>query len=113
MELLKKNEYIRTSDGYIGKLCAVTYNTRFCYFEWNKQRIGTFIEKIIDHKDNPQDLIRLGDYVNGYKVDDIRENLIYCCEDEYEDHCFIFSKDDIETIVTKEHYEKEIYHINL
>ena len=42
------------------------------------------------------DLIEVGDYVNGYKVSDIRKDIMYCCEDEFEDYCIKIDKKDLD-----------------
>lgn len=75
--------------------------TKYAYFD----------DKPENFKSSPNiiDLIEVGDYVNGYKVDDITDRLIYCCEDKYEDYCIKFDKQDIESIVTKEQFEAMEY----
>ena len=69
---------------------------RFYYFHEN--------EKIVKHSKNIIDLIEEGDYVNGYKVDEVRiscfDSIIFINDFKQELH-----SNDIKSIVTKEQFE--------
>lgn len=68
-------------------------------------------EDIIKSSPNIIDLIEVGDYVNGCKVDDIRPTHLYCNEDDDEDFCKIIFQENIKSIVTKEQFESMEYKI--
>ena len=117
---IKVGEYVRTKEGYIGKLVeyipnALNYlkidvgreiihcdNSRdnFIYTRYGFQ---------LKHSPNLIDLIECEDYVNGEKVEEIAEpslandynRLIYCNECEGSYKLILFNKD-IKEIVTKE-----------
>jgi len=108
---LKKKEFIRTKDGYIGEIIAINYGTNFVFFERNNKIITTSIDEIVDQQSTPQDLIRIGDYINGYKVNDMDEEFIYSSNPENNNQPFTFKKEAIKTILTKELYDKNILYI--
>jgi len=80
------------------------YNKPSMYSNWADNNI-------IKSNPNIIDLIEVGDYVNGYRVNDIRDDLIYCCEDEYEDYSIKIDKEDIKSILTKEQFESMQYEV--
>ena len=80
---IKVGEYVRTIDGYIRKVTQVnekgTYQARaFGKYETDvdyKNSKCISEKKITKHSSNIIDLIEVGDYVNGYKVVDIMEDM--------------------------------------
>lgn len=114
MEEIKVGEFIRTDNGEIFKVLDVekgSVKIKSDYREW----IGICTIKI--HSFNIIDLIEVGDYVNGYRVLDIMENMqtgtihlemtLDYNNPEIGD-CTIYNKD-IKSIVTKEQFEHEKY----
>ena len=69
------------------------------WFEWN----------VIKSSPNIIDLIEVGDYVNGCKVDDIRPTHLYCNQDDEDDFCEIIFQDNIKSIVTHEQFSQMEY----
>ena len=119
-DIININEYVRTEEGYIGKLVeyipnALNYlkidvgreiihcdNSRdnFIYTRYGFQ---------LEHSPNLIDLIQCGDYVNGkliHKVD-IRKNSSYI----YYGNGKTFTDYQIETVVTKEQFESISYKV--
>lgn len=102
MKLIGENEYVRTDRGNIGKY---------------KDFFNNYFEVIIKNSLNIIDLIECGDYVNGYKVIDVLENLetgelhlempMDYTNKELGD-CTIYNKD-IKDVVTKEQYNQMKY----
>lgn len=112
---LKVGMYIRTKDGNISKIKDIN---NFIYTD--KQRYGKhYIEKA---SENIIDLIKVGDYVNGYKIEEVNNNLnehegICNCLDTYLwrvndleifEEIVIF-ENDIKSVVTKEQFESIKY----
>ena len=110
---MKVGDYVRTKSGYLRKIIAI-YNN---YVEVDDKCFNSYANVQIENDNikksssNIIDLIEVGDYVNGYRVDDINENLIYCCEDFVEDYCVIFEKEDIKSILTKEQFSQMQYKV--
>lgn len=103
-------EYVRNRYGYIGKY---TKNSNGIYEIKIRNGLVCRInskEEIVKHSKNIIDLIEEGDYVNGYLVKDVVENLqtgelhlempMDYTNQELGD-CTIYNKD-IKTVVTKE-----------
>ena len=106
---IKVGEWVRTDNGIIGKY--VKYRGIEDSIETDKKWIGFDIEKdIVKHSLNLIDLIQCGDYVNGYKVDDIekRKLIIGNTTRAIEQ---IVENDEIETVVTKEQFESISYKV--
>ena len=132
MEEIKVGEYVRTIQGYIAKITYIddefihADNTIYCYYEESplmfieeKMLDGTIFrasDYILKHSLNIIDLIEVGDYVNGEKVEKIAEpslancqiKLIYCNENEglYK---LILNNNDIKSVVTKEQFKSIEY----
>ena len=102
MELIGENEYVRTDRGNIGKY---------------KDFFNNYFEVIIKNSQNIIDLIEEGDYVNGYKVLDVVEDMktrelhlempMDYTNPELGD-CTIYNKD-IKDVVTKEQFNQLKY----
>ena len=75
MEEIKENEYIRTTQGTIARIEDTEFD--ICYNTFNQLLYKTWImsecfyEEIIKHSSNIIDLIEVGDYVNGYRVEKV------------------------------------------
>ena len=109
MEEIKVGEYVRTKDGYIGKVQKLKpdceYNQN--YLISDNVMASNYTENIAKHSPNIIDLIEEGDYVNGkliHKVD-IRENSAYIYYGNGKTFCDYQIKD----IVTKEQFEQMKY----
>jgi len=107
---LRVNDYVRTKDGTIEK-----------YSGTNDSEIENFtLNEIVKSSPNIIDLIEVGDYVNGYRVDYI-ENInknnnfilqrIFCEEYEKDLYSKSFKPSDIKSIVTKEQFESMKYKV--
>ena len=115
MEEIKVGEYVKLRDGEITRIDKVEDNTFKCKF--HKINCELYIDFIVKHSPNLIDLIEEGDYVNGYKVLDVVENMktgelhlempMDYTNPELGD-CTIYNKD-IKNIVTKEQFEKIKY----
>lgn len=118
-------EYVRTKRGnickviYIGESSSyitrsgrkVSYKERY-YLDGN--RISITSPYIKSHSPNLIDLIEVGDFVNGEKVIQISDSLIFVDKKYYDErtceerHC-IYKNNEIKTILTKEQYEAGCY----
>ena len=115
---LEENMYVRTKDGEIHK-CLLIYiddnNPTLNRFmnEWGYMIMFDEIKGEPSH--NIIDLIEVGDYVNGMKVNNIaiEDGLIYLHMDA--DDCLhestMLTGDEIESIVTKEQFEQMQYKV--
>lgn len=115
------NEYVRTKDGIIDKV-IIEYdgkcNKPNCSEKHISCKYNYYNEKdIVKHSKQLIDLIEVGDYVNGYRV----ENVINeepcpsgkCVDiDSSKDssECTLW-KNDIQTILTKEQYSTNCYKV--
>lgn len=109
MNDIKVGEYIRLDDGAIRKVIKRDEDNHIITdIYWEAQRwLTEFDEKkrIKSHSPNIIDLIEVGDYVNGYKADEIRNNYIVFCDDfrkEYKEY-------EIKDIVTHEQFNSIKY----
>lgn len=122
MEEIKEGDYIRTIKGNICKVLRVREKHRFMtssghpsvtperYFVDNNKQYSISKPYVKNHSKNIIDLIEEGDYVNGYKVDDIEKGkLIIGNTTEVVEQ--IVENEDIETIVTKEQFENIEYKV--
>lgn len=114
-EKILRGEFVRTIDGKIGKF--VKYSSRpstsiyksqfncFIRIQGRKTPIQCSRDYIKAHSTNIIDLVEVGDYVNGFKVEEVLPNGV-----GYRgiDDC-IYDCGEIETIVTKEQFEKAKY----
>lgn len=122
MEEIKEGDYIRTIKGNICKVLRVREKHKFMtssghpsvtperYFVDNNKQYSISKPYVKKHSKNIIDLIEEGDYVNGYKVDDIEKGkLIIGNTTEVVEQ--IVENEDIETIVTKEQFENIEYKV--
>ena len=103
-------DYVRTKDGVIFKLNNIIYQDD----NYIQYQLDGKLEDKDFLKSNPNiiDLIEVGDYVNGFKVDEIDEKGIYNYNSYDGWRINIAScNDDIKSIVTKEQFESMEYKI--
>ena len=119
MEEIKVGEYVRTKNGIVAKIKDIEFDISYritdgktIYNNWVEDYGGTFVEKeeIVKHSPNIIDLIEEGDYVNGYKVDEVRDNAfgIMVFADDYQKEMY---ENHIKTIVTKEYFKSGEYEV--
>lgn len=116
---IRKDDYVRLNTGNIVKVIGIKankVNKRAIYYGFYKQDWFDSIA-VENFSDNIIDLIEVGDYVNGYRV----ENVINeepcpsgkCVDiDSSKDssECTLW-KNDIQTILTKEQYSTNCYKV--
>ena len=121
--VLELNEYIRTKGGIIAKVIGVQSGGIEKYY-FDKEVIDNFKELtqigtenvVLKHSFNIIDLIEVGDYVNGYLVKSVSDNGVYIdipFVDSESIGCGIdlFRSNEIESIVTKEQFERMEYEV--
>ncbi len=103
--MIEVGEYVRTN---YGRICKVINNDYFMprYLECENEML---IDRtnIVKHSKNIIDLIEVGDYINGQKVYKITSACIYCVGKAVQNKFTI----NIETILTKEQYERNCYKV--
>jgi len=67
---------------------------------------GVWEKDIVKHSKNIVDLIEVGDFVNGFIVNDTDKEMVSCCEYEIE-----FFNEDIKSILTREQYNQNCYEV--
>lgn len=107
-EEIKVGEYVRFRSGKIDKVTHIEKNTNKMWFE-NTSGEKTMIS-IVRHSFNIIDLIKVGDYVNGKKVDSISQGYIYE-QFDFDTATAICNENNIQTIVTKEQFESISYKV--
>ena len=124
MKKIKNGEYIRTKDGYIGKIenfisndpcfhnmpyyeIDILYKHTSCY-----PSFVIYQDVIKKHSFEIIDLIKVGDYVNGKKVAHICDGFIIFKNVGSAVYSLTIHKDEINSILTKEMFEKMEYKIN-
>ena len=101
--MIEVNEYVRTGKGYIFKVDEEKKNLQIANF------LDVEYGKMVKHSKQLIDLIEVGDYVNGYKVDYITGHYVSVESSEKFDLCF--EEQDIKTILTKESYMVNCYKV--
>ena len=109
---MKVGDYVRTHDGRIDKIVDIKND----YVNIENSDYG-YSETYLTSSSDIIDLIEVGDYVNGYYVEDVRD--VFDGEDIYTRICLasgcnyfqpdITEKEDIKSIVTKEQFESMEY----
>lgn len=108
---IKENEFIRTKTGKIDKVINNNYYMSQ-YIECEKRIVEK--ENIVKHSKNIIDLIEVGDFVNGMKVNDIskiqrfNKPIQKCLWANINDGYDIINEE-IKTILTKEQMEANQY----
>lgn len=111
------NEYVRSTDGYIGKVLEITKEERECdiWYKTDKVMASGYYEHFKKHSFDIIDLVEVGDIVNDHRVvatylDGTRKYIKL--DNAYENDKGIRTySEDIKTIETKEQHLKESYKI--
>jgi len=121
---MKVGDYVRTEYGVIAKIDNIVnfeQENKKPYLNFNNMLVWTEDDRnvvgsrgiIIKSSPNIIDLIEVGDYVNGSKVQEIGEGYVEI--EEYSglnnDMPFVVKTEDIKSIVTKEQFESIEYKI--
>lgn len=121
---LEVGMYVRTKKG-IAKIKKIFSDDDEPYFE-AKYETDTYLEiyydseyvsedDIIKSSYNIIDILKVGDYVNGYKITEIIEKPRKCLKTEYKINLsyvfFCFYEKDIKSIVTHEQMEQMAYKV--
>lgn len=120
---LKVGMYVRTKEGYICKILKLneTYEDDG-YLDHNDIRSASIQEKnVIKSSHNLIDLIEVGDYVNGQRVNYINKDrknfnisfgsIDYNLKSKFNDDIKWLSVDEIKSIVTKEQFKSLEYEV--
>ena len=104
---LEIGEYVRTEIGTIGKVVRI--NEIYFTIENNRGEIDVLYEGNQKHSRNIIDLIEVGDYVNGHKINKkyVNSDNILCFEIEGEETIV-----EVKSIVTKQQFSNMEYKIN-
>lgn len=109
MEEIKVGEYIRTIEPYgeIFKVIGIGKEEVLFVDSYENSLVATgYVKK---HSSNIIDVIEVGDYVNGYKVSEIKAETIHC---EIEiGFMKYFYEDEIKNIVTHEQFNSIKYEV--
>lgn len=123
---MKVGDYVRTDDGFIGKITSIESNERIHLFQKsistdNYKWLDLVLEEnIIKSSPNIIDLIEVGDYVNGKKVVDKQYH--YTDKDNYDigEWCIFYEnvalgdyQYNIKSVVTKEMYSSVEYRVEI
>ena len=115
---IEVGEFVRTKDGYIGKVGKINYDdrekTNYYICEKDNVMASGYLENIKTHSKNKIDIVECGDYVNGWKVlakTKIKNNEMQVCiltgfEDE---HWITINNETLKTILTKESFKEREY----
>lgn len=111
VEEIKVGDYVRTRSGKIDIFKEKDENYLFARCEKNTY----WIPDIVKHSKNIIDLIEIGDYVNGYRIDNIA-NGVLVNKAVGIDRSGTFTpivqyENDIKTILTKEQFEQNSYKV--
>lgn len=114
MEEIKVGEYIRDRAGNIAKVMK-NHNTIFEIELNTGARINLFKEFIVKHSKNIIDLIEIGDYVNGYRIDNIINGVLVNNAVGIDRSGVLTPivqyEQDIKTILTHEQFEQNSYKV--
>ena len=111
---IEVGDYVRTKSGEIGIFVEYRDDKFFCKIKIKNTYYTPPISTITKHSKNIIDLIKVGDFVNGYRVLEMFkfQNDKYAfttCKSDFKSICRILSEEDIETILTKEQYSQNCY----
>ena len=110
---LEVGMHVRTERGTILKYNAhdILYN-KFednYYFTYDTELCDSLVELVIKASHNIMDLIEVGDYVNGFYVEDVKETFVNVATgSDYFQSPTIY-EEDIKSIVTKEQFKDSEY----
>ena len=112
MEEIKVGDYIRIN-GIIGKVEQIG-NSLFWLEDGSSYSLS---DKKIKHSKNIIDLIEIGDYVNGYRIDNIINGVLVNNEVGLDRSGVLTPivqyEQDIKTILTHEQFEQNYYKLDL
>jgi len=112
---MKAGDYVRTKNGYIGKIYNINeFREPSMMYAIDIPKTDDFVfmgEKDFKSSPNIIDLIEVGDYVNGYYVEDVLNTFVNVATgSNYFQNPTIY-EEDIKSIVTKEQFESVKYEI--
>ena len=113
---IKVGDYIRTSRGHIGKIKRIENDKndeslKWYVYEEKEYDINivkeVYINKpyIVDASSDIRDLVREGDYINGSRVDEVFNGIIFIEGNEYT------AVKNIDTFLTKEVFDERAFYI--
>ena len=104
---LKENMYIRTKDGIIDKILKL--NKSYVKGVSQKDELYAYdIDNIVKASYNIIDILEVGDYVNGHRVEEIDfENEEIFTDSEY--YCGVVEFCNIKSVITHEQMEQMSY----
>jgi len=114
---MKVGDYVRLKNGYIDKIQELKLQTK--YTKYNKLLFEhKVVECLFSDEDlkeiksspNIMDLIEVGDYVNGIKVQDVIGCLL-AFDGGQDGEWYIETEEDIKSIVTREQFERMQYNL--
>lgn len=115
---IEVGEWIRSKDGFIGKVQKINYDNmeKSNYYICEKDNVmaSNYLENIANHSKQLIDLIEVGDFVNGIEVIRIHPTTFgRCYRIELANHYIIdyLSFNEIKTILTKESYIANCYKV--
>lgn len=120
MEDIEVGEYIRTKSGIIIRVDIIDFEKLIISqkgigydFECIEEMEDFIKNEIVKHSKNIIDLIEVGDYVNGRKIERINDygnhkRLYFNLDDDEWDAIY---NEDIKSILTKEQYSQNCYRL--
>ena len=112
MEEMKVGDFIRTKDGYVGKILRLGDEFSYdCIYESGDFKYAIGFHSIAKHSPNVIDLIEVGDYVNGHLVYSILIDNDFKGVQVESDHLLYHTieEKDIDSIVTHEQFNSIKY----
>jgi len=105
-------EYARTNRGIIGKIREILPNSKYIYGVNHSMYSD---KEIVKHSKDIIDLVEVGDFVNGYRIDIIKDGILISNPKGIDrSGAFIptaqYSKD-IKSILTHEQYKRNCYRL--
>ena len=122
MEEIKVGDFIRTNDGQIGKLIRIErddIDTSLKWYVFNDAKNERYVNKpyITKYSKNIIDLIEIGDYVNGYRIDNIINGVLVNNAVGLDRSGVLTPivqyEQDIKTILTHEQFEQNYYKLDI
>lgn len=113
--MIEIGEFVRTKTGRIAILNKAIEKSRWCEIK-DKNIYETTTYSITKHSKNIIDLIEVGDFINGVKIDEIIEKNkdIICFRYKYyldKDDVYTIKREDIKTVLTHEIYERNCHEV--
>ena len=117
---MKVGDYVRTNKGNVAKIVKITDLTIICdhiiypinYYGFNKQLRKESLKRLgVKSSPNIIDLIEVGDYVNGHKVFDKAPGCVYIENIENKINHIPITRDNLESVLSKELFESMNYKI--